>query len=184
MTLKVMPEFHSLLVPPKWTDVPGKRSSAVLLILLPQQEGPACAVLTRRTATVATHKRQICLPGGRKKNTEGHPVQTALRETEEELGISSRQLDVIGAGDPLLALDGSSVVPIVAFGKFSREDIRPEPAEVEEVLLVPWTEVSSAKAQEIDFTMFGIHKKTPIFYWNNERIWGLTAKILFALGMH
>jgi 8-oxo-dGTP pyrophosphatase MutT (NUDIX family) len=124
------------------------------------------------------------LPGGRKKSTEEHPVQTALRETEEELGISGRQLDVIGAGDTLVALDGSSVVPIVALGKFAPEDIRPEAAEVEEVLLVPWTEISSAKAQEIDFTMFGIHKTSPIFYWHNERIWGLTAKILFALGMH
>jgi len=65
----------------------GRRPAAVAVVLLPDDEGRACFLLTRRTATLRAHARQWALPGGRIDAGES-PERAALRELREEVGLA------------------------------------------------------------------------------------------------
>jgi 8-oxo-dGTP pyrophosphatase MutT (NUDIX family) len=74
----------------------GKPIAAVLAPLYEDEEGQVRVVLTKRPETMPTHAGHIAFPGGRPHPGDSGPVDTALREAEEEVGIDPDRVDVLG----------------------------------------------------------------------------------------
>lgn len=156
------------------------RIAAVLLLLF-QREGEDYVVLTRRTDTVATHKGQISLPGGMREDDDESLLQTALRETREELGIDTGQVEIVGQlAEVPTVVSNFLVTPFVA-RLAGPPAYRPDPGEVAEVIEVPlsalrnpdnfWEEVVVVEGA-------GEKRKAYFFRYGEHIIWGATARIL------
>lgn len=88
--------------------------AAAVLVLIGMREGVPSILITRRTESVETHKGQMAFPGGvSDPEDQADLMRTALRETEEEVGIPRRSVEVWGQLPPLYTVTGFWVTPIV-----------------------------------------------------------------------
>ncbi len=136
-------------------------------------------ILTRRTETVANHKGEISLPGGAREPGDRSLLETALRETREELGVCSDQPQVLG---PLTSLyippSDYCIQPYVAHVPV-RPDFHTEPTEVAELLEMPLSHLLDPVTREEETWELRGHPVTVPFYRLGEhRIWGATAMVL------
>jgi len=150
----------------------------VLLLLYPI-DSYLHLVLTRRTEQVAAHKGQISLPGGAREPGDHSLLETALRETREELGIRTDQLQVLG---PLTSLyippSDYCIQPYVAYADV-RPDFSPEPTEVDELLEMPLKQLLDPVTREEEIWKLRGHPVVVPFYRLGEhKIWGATAMVL------
>lgn len=93
-------------------------------------------LLTRRTAHLRDHAGQVSFPGGRVEPEDGSPLETALRETEEEIGLARRHVQTLGYLPEYRTGTGFRVVPVVGLVT-PPFDLQPDPFEVAEVFEVP-----------------------------------------------
>src|SRR4051812_47650322 len=126
--------------PEPWNG--GEYRKAAVLILFYPRGGEDYVVFTRRTDTVEHHKGQISLPGGSQDATDPDMVYTALRETQEELGVEPEHIEVIASlRDVYVPVSGFVITPVVARLKkdILRGEIifRPNEDEVAELIEVP-----------------------------------------------
>lgn len=87
--------------------------AAVLIPVVPRAEGPT-VLLTQRAAALRRHSAQVAFPGGRVDAVDGSPLVTALRETEEEIGLPRERVRMLGFLDAYLTGTGYRIVPVVA----------------------------------------------------------------------
>jgi len=115
----------------------GRRLAAVALVLVADDEGRACFLLTRRAAGLRAHARQWALPGGRidaGETAEG----AALRELHEELGLALEETAVLGVLDDYGTRSGYIITPVVVWaGREEPVQLTPNPQEVAAVFRVP-----------------------------------------------
>ncbi len=154
------------------------RSAAVLMLLF-DRDGETYVVLTRRTETVATHKGQISFPGGMREPEDASLLETALRETQEELGIEPDQVQIVGrlAEVPTVA-SNFTVAPFVGY-LTTAPDYRPYTREVAEVIEVPLSALrdpTSITEQEVEAS--DGWRQVQGFRYGQHFIWGATARIL------
>ena len=117
---------------PSAAETPGLKRAAVAIALTETEAGGGTAfLLTRRAATLRSHAAQWALPGGRCDHGETQ-AQAALRELHEELGVASREADVLGLLDDYPTRSGYLITPVVVWVSVSAE-IVPNPAEVASV---------------------------------------------------
>jgi len=101
---------------PQPVPLPDEKAAvpaAVLIGIVPRPDGPT-VLLTQRAATLRSHSAQVAFPGGRVDAVDGSPVVTALRETEEEIGLSRERIRTLGFLDAYLTGTGYRIVPVVA----------------------------------------------------------------------
>ena len=113
----------------------GRRPAAVALVLLDDDEGRACFLLTRRAASLRAHARQWALPGGRIDPGES-AERAALRELREEVGLERDASTVLGLLDDYGTRSGFVITPVVVWGG-PGVTLAPNPAEVASVHRVP-----------------------------------------------
>jgi len=113
----------------------GRRPAAVALVLLPDDEGRACFVLTRRADRLRAHARQWALPGGRMDPGETAEA-AALRELDEEVGLTLDASAVLGVLDDYPTRSGFVITPVVVWGE-GAGTLTPNPDEVKHVYHVP-----------------------------------------------
>ncbi|MGH7858854.1 MAG: NUDIX hydrolase [Candidatus Binatia bacterium] len=113
----------------------GLRPAAVAVTLVPDDEGQACFLLTRRAARLRNHAGQWALPGGGVEPGES-AVDAAVRELGEELGLRLDRGDALGLLDDYATRSGFVITPVVLWVSQLR-DIVPDPTEVAAVHLVP-----------------------------------------------
>jgi 8-oxo-dGTP pyrophosphatase MutT (NUDIX family) len=113
----------------------GRRPAAVALVLLPDDEGRACFVLTRRADRLRAHARQWALPGGRLDPGESAEA-AALRELDEEVGLRLDASAVLGVLDDYPTRSGFVITPVVVWGE-GAGTLTPNPDEVKHVYHVP-----------------------------------------------
>jgi 8-oxo-dGTP pyrophosphatase MutT (NUDIX family) len=160
---------------------PNCRQGSVLILLYPRA-GQLHLVLTRRTDRVRHHKGQVSLPGG--AQLPGEPlVQTALREAGEELGIPTRDIQVLGGLTPLyVPVSGYCIHPFVGFLAVAPL-LRPDPIEVAEVLEVTLDELLDPAARHVELWKDPqlSSRRIPCFHLRGWVVWGATAMILSEL---
>jgi len=111
------------------------RPAAVALIITANSDGEACFLITRRTARLKHHAGQWALPGGRLDEGET-PIEAALRETHEEIGLELDPTHVLGLLDDFPTRSGFRMTPVVCWAE-PGQTLRPNPAEVEQLHFVP-----------------------------------------------
>jgi 8-oxo-dGTP pyrophosphatase MutT (NUDIX family) len=181
-----------LAEPPVWTpELRGDgrwrsagapiRPAAVLMPLLIDAPAPT-VLLTRRTAHLQEHAGQVSFPGGRVDAGDRDPVHTALRETEEEIGLPPAAVDVIGTLPPYLTATGYEVTPVVGLIEHAptlRLD-RFEVAEAFEVPLAFLMDPANHERRRIEIA--GAARTFYAIPWTDAArryfIWGATAAML------
>ncbi len=154
---------------------------ASVLIPLLESEGELFVLLTQRSEKLRSHAGQVSFPGGKQDTQDENSLETALRETFEEIGLNKKNIEIIGTLDQILSLHYYLVTPFVGLIPENFVSI-PNADEIEAVFKVPLT-----------FFMNGDNHwteefKTPIatvlvhhFNFQNFDIWGLTAKLILRL---
>lgn len=166
-------------------DPEGRTLAAGLVLLYPHQPAGEAApgaphlVLTRRTTALRRHSGQISLPGGRYDREDGSLLRTALRETEEELGVDPANLTIWGRLEPEhIVASHYALAPFVAYIP-RRPEFVPAPAEVAEVIEVPLARLLEPDCvEEEDWDFQGRTRRVSFFRYGDHKIWGATARIL------
>ena len=120
-------------------DGDGLRAAAVALVLIADETGAPCFVLTRRAETLRAHSGQWALPGGSLDPGET-PVEAALRELSEEVGLDLDSADVLGRLDDYPTRSGFVITPVVVWPGIDCT-LEPNPEEVAAVYRVPLAEL-------------------------------------------
>ena len=137
-------------------------------------------LLTQRTAHLHDHAGQISFPGGRVDPEDQDAIATALRETEEEIGLSRERIEVIGSLPLYLTGTGFQVTPIVAL-IHPPFDLQPDTFEVAEIFEVPLSYLMHGANHERRSAEFPNRPGRRSFYampFEQYFIWGATAGML------
>lgn len=171
-----------------WGSNIAPQASAIAIIFLngpSQKKGDAAPiVLTRRTAQVSTHKRQISFPGGRRDSSDFGPIQTALRECSEELGADVSTFDYLGTLASATEISGPPVVPVVFQTSQNPSEFCPARDEVDDLIIEPWTTFTTSQHHQFRMNMFGVWRTSDLYRFRGHSVWGLTAGILTKACFH
>lgn len=164
-------------IPPFAATEKNATPSAVLILLFPKNDSWSF-ILTERSSQVEHHQGQVSLPGGAQEDGESLQ-ETALRETEEELGIDIENVSVLGPLTPLfIPMSGFIVHPFVGWTK-SQPEIQPDPVEVIAVPIVSIDQLLAPENIKREKRKHrGIEVDIPFFDFEKAKVWGATAMIL------
>ena len=178
--LKMAPILRQNLRP---SNSPGQPRVGSVLILLYCLSDEVHLVLTRRRDDMRSHAGQISFPGG-KQEPEESLITTALRETEEEIGITPGQLTIVGDLTPLYIMPSDfEVHPFVAWHHDGqRPTFHPAPHEVAEIIEAPLTKLlnPSTRREEM-WDLRGHNLLVPFFAIGPHKVWGATAMMMSEL---
>ncbi len=154
------------------------KPAAVAVLLYQDDQGNWEFPLTVRPGHMKDHAGQVCLPGGVVECRESDEV-CAMREAEEELGISARDLQVVGRLTPLYVFGTNFLMrPVVLLGK-AKPQWQPSPAEVDQVLDMPLADfLDLPAARHVPMERSGLQFESPAWDWLGFTIWGATAMVL------
>ena len=150
--------------------------AAVLLPLIDFDREEPLVLLTLRTEHVRYHKGQISFPGGARDGAESLET-TALRETEEELGIGAGRIRLLGRFHDYLSTSRFRVTVFVGLLD-SAEQLTPSKVEVAEVLTVPLRFFLETVPETRKMRRGTVESEVFFYDWGGHVIWGLTARIL------
>lgn len=154
---------------------------AAVLVPLVDRPDEMTVLLTRRTGHLRDHAGQVSFPGGRVESGDGDAVETALRETEEEVGLSRDKIEVVGMLDDYVTGTGFLVSPVVAFVAPGFE-LAPDPFEVDEVFEVPLAFcLDHANYRRERLRYQGRMREYFALHYLDHYIWGATAGMLANL---
>lgn len=158
----------------------GVRASAVLAPLY-EEDGHVHVVLTRRSQAMRSHKGEVSFPGGGMDPDDEDLLATALRESQEEIGLDPEAVEIIGELDHLSTVSSRSyIVPFVGVLP-GRPHLTPNPNEVEAVLHVPLAELLLAEVYREERWGWGVPLvDRPIYFFElvGDTVWGATASML------
>jgi 8-oxo-dGTP pyrophosphatase MutT (NUDIX family) len=155
-------------------------AAAVLVPIVDHADGLS-VLLTQRASHLKHHPGQISFPGGRIERHDAGPLEAALRETEEEIGLSREHVRFVGYLDPHLVLTGFWITPVVAFVQPGFE-LKLDAREVAGTFEVPLTHILDAQNHQSRERMLGtVPLRVHDIPFGEYNIWGATAGILMAL---
>ena len=156
----------------------GKVTKAAVLIPLVLKEDGLWVLLTQRTNHLRDHAGQISFPGGRMDPEDGGPEETALRESQEEIGLDPGRVEIIGHLPEYLTVSGYSVTPVVGLVQAQAEYVL-DPFEVADVFEVPLEFLLDPANHQV--RLWQSEQGGRRFYsmpYENRFIWGATAGML------
>ncbi|SJL83166.1 CoA pyrophosphatase [Vibrio palustris] len=184
---------HFVLTPPAAYPTPRKPSlipsgrddvalrHAGVLIGLVERDTGLHVIFTRRAAHLRHHPGQVSFPGGRYEPSDRSLLETALRETTEEIGVPAQNMTVVGQLPPLATISHFQVTPFIAF---IPDDYMPsiDPNEVAEVFEVPAHKIFNPM-QLFSYTFISGNQAHKVHGMTHDHhlIWGVTAQIIHAL---
>lgn len=154
--------------------------ASVLFPIVLRASGPS-VLLTQRNEHLRDHPGQISFPGGRVEPGDASPADTALREAEEEIGLSANHVEILGYLPEYRTITGFRVTPVVAIVKppFA---LHPDPGEVAEIFEVPFSFLMDAANHQ----QHALHYRGKLRHYfampyGEYFIWGATAAIIVSL---
>lgn len=152
--------------------------SSVLLLLFPYNE-KIHTCLIRRPLSMRNHGGQIAFPGGRKEPLDKDLIETALRESFEEIGTDRNQLEVIGALTPLYVnVSNFTINPFIGWSEIVPE-FKIDGREVDEIFIIPIEKFVHHTANQLRaVTTINGTFEVPGFYIDQLFVWGATAMII------
>lgn len=167
---------------------PNAISPAAVLICIYQHKGEFFVLFTERAEHLKHHAGQISFPGGKAEEHDIDLVATAYREAEEEVGLNSQHLKLIGRMHPYRTVSGFAVTPIIS--------VYGQSLNIESDLVLDKNEVANAFGVPLAYLMEGKNYSEQIIHRNNKQfpvyflpyqsrlIWGATAGMLSILRDH
>jgi 8-oxo-dGTP pyrophosphatase MutT (NUDIX family) len=156
---------------------------AAVLCALYEEDGDTFVILTRRSSRLRSHTGEVSFPGGRLDRDES-PMAAALREADEEVGLDPSDVEVIGELTSLATMSSrASISPFVGILEM-RPVLRPNPAEVDLVLLVALSELMSPGVYHEERWSFPDEtgeRSIHFFELYGDTVWGATARMLREL---
>lgn len=178
-----------VMVPPGadlWPDELREKLNSTLTpaaVLIPIVDRPSelTVLLTRRSAELKHHAGQVSFPGGRAEAHDASLVETALRETHEEVGVRTEDVSVVGFLATMPSITSYAVTPVVGMVS-SQAEVVIDKTEVEYTFEVPLNYLLD-EGNDIRGEWTSGSRKMPMleFVWEGERIWGLTAFMIRIL---
>jgi len=154
---------------------------AAVLVPVVARRPQASVILTQRTAALKSHSGQIAFPGGKIAPEDSGPAAAAIRETEEEIGLSPRLITPVGYLDAYLTGTGYRVVPVVARVE-PDHPFAPNPDEVDAVFEVPLPFLMTPGNHRVGSREFrGVLRHFYEVPFEDRYIWGVTAGIIRGL---
>lgn len=175
--LKMAPILRQNLRP---RENPGQPRVGSILVLLYCQQDELHLVLTRRRDDLRSHAGQISFPGGKRERDEALAT-TALRETQEEIGVAPTHLTLLGQLTPIYIMPSDfEVHPFVAWYKDGQRPIfQPAVTEVAEIIEAPLDHLlNPATRREEMWQLRGRDMLVPFFAIGSHKVWGATAMML------
>jgi 8-oxo-dGTP pyrophosphatase MutT (NUDIX family) len=155
-------------------------NAAAVQIPIVARETPS-VLFTLRATDLSLHAGQISYPGGRFQQEDGTFLETALRETEEETGITRNHVEVVGFLDPYLTSTGYTVIPVVGFLKQGFTLVRNE-HEVAEIFEVPLNFLLDPENRALRRAeRNGVWREFHSIRYRDYEIWGATAGMIVNL---
>ena len=169
---------RALSLSPKKTLSDSSLTPAGVMLLLYPRSGEYHLLLNKRSEHVEDHKGEISFPGGRMDDGDGSLLETALRETHEEMGVLPAEVDVLGELDEVATISRYRVSPFVGAIPESY-GFRPNEMEVAAVIEAPLRELARSDAARDEVRMVRgapVHHASYVF--RGHVIWGATGRIL------
>lgn len=159
------------------------RNAAVLIPFL-KQDNRWHILFTRRTSSLPEHSGQVAFPGGRADPEDATPEITALREAQEELGLSPNDVNMIGRLQELRTISNYCVLPVVGRIPWPYNFILAR-EEVSRVFTIPLEWLADPKNHEVQFRELpSPYSPVPVIYfdrYDGELLWGVSAEITINL---
>ncbi|QZA79181.1 CoA pyrophosphatase [Deefgea tanakiae] len=155
----------------------SQRAAAVLIPIVLHPTG-ATVLLTERAAHLSAHAGQVSFPGGASEVHDADAIATALRETEEEIGLQARQVEVLACLGEYHTISGFCVTPVVGLIRpgFS---LVPDPTEVADVFELPLAVLMDRTRYEKRWvSRKGVRGTTHFLEFEQRVVWGATAGML------
>lgn len=168
---------NTAVLPEQW----GKNDQAAVLVALVEIQQELHFLFTKRTDFIATHKGQVSFPGGRADLSDANPIVTALRETNEEIGVHQDKIEVFGLMQEIDNRFGLKITPVVGVLDWP-VDIVLSVDEVSRVFYVPvswFLEERNLELRELPDAQGQAHPVIFFREYDGEVVWGLTARIIW-----
>lgn len=159
-----------------------QRSAQPAAVLVPITERPVPGViLTQRPEWLRRHAGQVAFPGGRADAQDSDLIATALREAQEEIGLSPDLVRIVGEASPYVSGSGFHITPVLGLIP-PDAPLAPCPNEVESIFEVPFDFLFDRDNAELKTGEWRGEKHQYLdMYWQDRRIWGVTAGIVHNL---
>lgn len=162
------------------TSGPYTNQAAVLVALTNESDDPNI-LLTKRAEHLSSHSGEVSFPGGKWEDNDENLLITALRESEEEIGLNPDSVEMLASLKPRLTRGGMKVTPFVGIVPSDIELI-PNPGELDAIFRVPISFFLADQRIRTDLYQFGDREFwAPAYHFDGFEIWGFTAKVLVSL---
>jgi 8-oxo-dGTP pyrophosphatase MutT (NUDIX family) len=164
--------------PKKALEMPSSFAPAAVMVLVYPKNGEHCVLLNKRSQVVAAHKGEIAFPGGRRDETDESLLDTALRETDEEMGIRREDVEVLGELDDVATNSDYLISPFVGTIPYPYP-FEPSEREVAEVIEIPVSSLQdeSTRRHEVRF-VGGMPAGGVAYAYEGHLVFGATAIIV------
>jgi len=176
----IRPVDHTIDPESELHESQAKMPAAVLVPLVARRDG-VTVLLTQRSENLTHHPGQVSFPGGRVEAHDSSPMATALRETEEEIGLSSERIEVLGELPLYINRSGFRVTPVVGL-VHPPFDLCLQAFEVADSFEVPLDFLMDQdNLQRLNIPYRGESREVYAIPYGERFIWGTTASILVSL---
>jgi 8-oxo-dGTP pyrophosphatase MutT (NUDIX family) len=177
----MIPQMRDRLGTYRARDIHCVRSKwAGVAVLIFEDRNELFIILTKRTDFVRHHKGEVSFPGGMFEEKDNDRRNTAIRECCEEVGVRPADIDIIGRLDDMYTMTGFCIRPYIGMVPFPYS-FTINPREVAYLIYLPFKFLESLKPGMEEVERGGNIQRVPSFFFEGDRIWGATCRILLML---